>query len=105
MSIAGSEFAFSFDPNGAVNLEGLGTVYESTRVVDGWGILDVESGGALFLRNPEGLFTGVVVAVPSGSEGAPSSGEGWTLELADGWQLAAGERAGDWVVQPDAGGQ
>jgi len=100
----GSEFSFSFDPNAAVNLEGLGTVYESPRVVDGWGILEVESGGALFLRNGEGLITGVVVAVPAGVEGPPASGEGWTLDLADGWELAPGERAGDWVVRPAAGG-
>ena len=99
----GSEFAFSFDPNGAVNLEGLGTVYESTRVVDGWGVLEVESGGALFLRNAEGFITGVVVAVPPGSQSAPSSGEGWTLDLADGWVLAPGERRGDWTVRPAAG--
>ncbi|HYO45881.1 MAG TPA: hypothetical protein VEY33_04250, partial [Gemmatimonadota bacterium] len=100
----GSEFAFSFDPNEAVNLEGLGTVYGSTRVVDGWGVLEVESGGALFLRNTGGLFTGVVVPVPPGAAGPPTGGDGWTLDLATGWELAPGERPGDWVVQPAPAG-
>lgn len=100
----GSEFAFSFDPNDAVNLEGLGTVYGSTRVVDGWGVLEVESGGALFLRNAEGLITGVVVPVPAVVADPPTGGEGWTLDLAAGWELAPDERAGDWVVRPTAAG-
>ena len=93
----GPEFSFSFDPNDAVNLDG-GTVYGSTRVTDVWGILEVDSGGALFLRNAEGWFTGVVVPVPAGDQARPTTGDGWRLDLADGWELAPGERAGDWVV-------
>lgn len=95
----GSEFRFSFDPNDAVNLAGLGTVYGSTRVVDGWGVLEVESGGALFRRNEQGWITGVAVPVAPGDAGPPSAGEGWTLSLAAGWEIAPGERAGDWVVR------
>ena len=99
-----SEFNFSFDPNDAVNLEGLGTVYGSTRVVDGWGILEVTSGGALFLRNEKGWITGVVVPLPAGTGGPPIAGDGWTLELAGGWELVPGERAGDWLVRSSGTG-
>ncbi|HJU86088.1 MAG TPA: hypothetical protein VJ788_01825, partial [Gemmatimonadota bacterium] len=99
----GAEFSFSFDPNDAVNLEGAGTVYGSTRVTDVWGILEVDSGGAMFLRNAEGLFTGVVLPVPSGA-GPPTSGEGWRLDLAEGWELTPGDRAGDWVVRQRSSG-
>jgi hypothetical protein len=95
----GSEFSFSFDPNDAVNLEGIGTVYGSTRVVDGWGVLEVESGGGLFRRNEEGWITGVVVPVPSGAATPPSAGDGWRLELAPGWEIVPGDRPGDWVVR------
>ena len=95
----GAEFSFSFDPNDAVNLEGAGTVYGSARVTDVWGILEVESGGAMFPRNAQGWFTGVVVPVPAGVSDPPTSGEGWRLDLAEGWELAPGERAGDWVVR------
>jgi hypothetical protein len=101
----GAEFSFSFDPNDAVNLEGAaGTVYGSTRVTDVWGILEVDSGGAMFLRNAEGRFTGVVVPVSSAGPGPPTSGEGWRLDLAEGWELAPGDRAGDWVVRQRSSG-
>lgn len=99
----GSDFRFSFDPNDAVNLAGLGTVYGSTRVVDGWGVLEVESGGALFRRNEQGWITGVAVPVTPGEAGPPLAGEGWTLSLAAGWEIAPGSRAGDWVVRPAGG--
>ena len=95
----GAEFSYSFDPNDAVNLEGVGTVYGSTRVTDVWGILEVDSGGALFLRNAEGWFTGVVVPAPASGPDPPTSGDGWRLDLAEGWEIAPGERAGDWVVR------
>ena len=97
--VPGSEFAFSFDPNDAINLEGIGTVYGTTRVVDGWGVLEVESGGGLFRRNEEGMITGVVVPVPSGAATPTTAGDGWKLELASGWEIVPGDRAGDWVVR------
>jgi pimeloyl-ACP methyl ester carboxylesterase len=99
----GEDFRFSFDPNEAVGLEGVGTVYESARVVDGWGILEVASGGALFLRDDRGWITGVVVPALAGSPDPPAAGEGWTLELAEGWEIAPGQRPGDWLVRPTAG--
>lgn len=99
----GEDFRFSFDPNEAVGLEGVGTVYESARVVDSWGILEIASGGALFLRDDRGWITGVAVPAPAGSTDPPVSGEGWTLELADGWEIAPGQRAGDWLVRAIAG--
>jgi hypothetical protein len=95
----GAEFSFAFDPNDAVNLEGIGTVYGTTRVVDGWGVLEVESGGGLFRRNDEGWITGVVVPVPADAASPPSAGDGWTLALAPGWEIVPGDRPGDWAVR------
>ncbi len=68
-------------------------------MTDVWGILEVDSGGALFLRNPEGLFSGLIVPVPAGVSGPPTAGDGWRLDLAEGWELAPGNRQGDWVVR------
>ncbi len=99
LMVPGSEFSFSFDPNDAFNLAGIGTVYGTTRVVDGWGVLEVESGGGLFRRNEEGMITGVAVPVPSGAATPPTAGGGWRLELAPGWEIVPGDRAGDWVVR------
>ncbi len=80
----GSKFSYSFDPNGAVPLDGLGTVYEASRISDEWGSLVVSSGGALLLRNAEGLITGVVIASPTvRPDGA--DGEGWKLTMSPGW--------------------
>jgi hypothetical protein len=99
LMVPGSEFSFSFDPNDAVNLDGIGTVDGTTRVVDGWGVLEVESGGGLFRRNEEGWITGVVVPVPADAASPPSAGDGWMLELAPGWEIVPGDRPGDWAVR------
>ena len=61
------------------------------------------SGGALFLRDDRGWITGVAVPAPSGSTDPPAAGEGWTLKLAEGWEIAPGQRPGDWLVRPAGG--
>ncbi|MEE8134902.1 MAG: hypothetical protein V3T56_07585 [Gemmatimonadales bacterium] len=90
-------FRYSFDPNGASPLQGAGTVYDAARITDEWGILDVTSGGVLFLR-PDNSIVEVAVPLTGGGDTPPVSGEGWTLELADGWKLARGD-GGSWVVR------
>ncbi len=83
LPVAG-KFSFSFDPNGAIPLAGLGTVYESSRMSDEWGSLVVSSGGVLLLRNPAGLITGVVLPGPAiKPDGA--EGDGWKLTASPGW--------------------
>ncbi len=72
-------------------------MYAAAEIRDEWGRLIVESGGVL-MRRPDRLITAVVVPVPSAVDTPPMSGEGWRLELADGWVLRPGERGGDWVV-------
>ncbi len=93
-----SRFSYSFNPNGATPLSRLGTVYESARISDEWGILTVESGGVLMVR-PGGTITQVVVASSPGNSTPPTSGEGWRLELAPGWVVAPASRAGSWEVK------
>ncbi len=91
------KFSFSFDPYNLLVLDEQRTVYPTTRVSDVWGILEV-SDGALFVREG-GLITRVVVAAPADANARPLSGEGWTLELAAEWIVAAGERKGDFVLR------
>lgn len=91
------KFSYSFDPNGAVPLQGVGTVFESSRVTDEWGVLEVSSGGVL-MRRLDGPITSVAVPAPAG-EAAPSRGEGWNLQLAPGWSIVPGERKGSWVLR------
>ena len=97
--LPGAAFSMSFDPNQAEPLEPAGTVYPSTRISDVWGVLTVESGGALFLSPEPGMYTGVAVPLPSpAGERPPLAGPGWKLELAAGWVVRRDVRTGDWVV-------
>ncbi len=95
-----SSFRYSFDPNQATPMPGHGTVYESARVTDDWGVLEVEAGGVLFVR-AEGGITRAVVPVEEGRAKAPLEGEGWRLELGPGWKVVEGESPGSWRLEPD----
>lgn len=81
----GSKFSYGFDPNGAIPLDGIGTVYQGVRVTDEWGVLEVESGGALLLRDESGI-TGVRVPAPPDARN-PLRGEGWKLTLQAGFSV------------------
>lgn len=95
--LPGERFRYAFDPNAAEPLGDVGTVFESSRITDMWGTLNVESGGVLLERTARGI-TRVVVAVDLAAPTPPLAGKGWKLELADGWQVVPGDRAGDWKV-------
>jgi len=95
---ATSKFNYSFDPNGATPLQNLGTVFESSRITDEWGVLEVSSGGVL-MRRTSGSITGVVLSAPTTADAQPLSGDGWKLELAPGWSVVRGARNGDWIVE------
>ena len=86
-----------FNPQTLVPMEGIGTVYPTLQLVDRWGRLEVESGGALVRRDPKQA----TVAAP-GIAADTRQGEGWRLALAPGWTLRAGPRDGDWTVSCDA---
>jgi hypothetical protein len=88
------EARFQFNPNNIQPLDTLGTVYPDMRIVDVWGILTV-SGGALM--NP--TFSKVQVSAPASLSARPVEGDGWTLELNPGWDIAPGERRGDYIVK------
>ncbi|MHC4991124.1 MAG: hypothetical protein ACYTGC_09105, partial [Planctomycetota bacterium] len=64
------EFGYSFDPNEVAALEDVGTVYPTARVSDAWGVLTVESGGVLLVRE-DGLITSVVVPAPADPSARP----------------------------------
>lgn len=97
LPVAGA-FNFSFNPNGAVPISGVGTYYESSRITDTWGVLEVESGGVLMERRADGAITAVVVAKPVVAEGR-ITGDGWSLTLAAGWSVAPGAGKGELVLK------
>lgn len=94
----GQQMSFSFDPNNLLPLDNLGTIYPTLRIADAWGVLEVD-GGALMIRDRE--RPGVVhVPAPVDINARPVQGEGWTLQLAEGWRLEkATAREGDYVLK------
>ncbi|MCE9672892.1 hypothetical protein LY474_34310 [Myxococcus stipitatus] len=86
-----------FNPGELVPLAGHGTVYPGARLVDDWGSL--EASGEV-LVSPD-WSTATVVAPPA-AEGSRLQGAGWALDLAPGWRVRPGERAGDFVLQAPA---
>lgn len=84
---------FSFDPNRVKPLDDHGSVYEGIEVTDRWGTLGAPA-GALWTAD----FT-LRVPAPEKATRPHLGGDGWSLDLADGWALVPGARPGDWTIQ------
>lgn len=80
-------------PSAQESLDTLGVVYPAAKISASWGILRV-TGGVLLRWN----VGQIVVTAPTDAAARPMTGDGWTLELKDGWIVAPGERQGDWTV-------
>lgn len=76
------QMKISFDPGQVFALPPQGTVYPVLRVVDAWGVLEAAD-GALIADN----WSGVTLPGPATRDGENWHGPGWTLALAEGWQL------------------
>ena len=94
---------FSFNPNDLFAMGEEGTVYPEMDMNDDWGHL-VDTGGARF-QDWKRVFVPLGPAGAAGAQGAPGteragrlSGPGWTLDLAEGWQVLPGARSGDLVL-------
>jgi hypothetical protein len=94
---ATEEMRYTFNPGEVVPYGEGGTVYLTTEVRDTWGLLKVTMGGALLIREGRRIAR---IIVPAPGEGEPDArrGDGWTLDLRDGWELVPGGRAGDFLV-------
>ncbi|MBU0616395.1 MAG: hypothetical protein KKI02_01625 [Planctomycetes bacterium] len=86
---------FQFDPRDIQPLDDLGRVYPKMKMSDAWGILKMDSGGALIAAD----WSKVTVPAPGDTNARPLTGDGWTLELNEGWRLVPGKRAGDYIVE------
>lgn len=95
---ATGEVHYTFNPGEVVPYGEGGTVYLTTEVRDAWGVLRVSAGGALLVREA-GRIARVIVPAPAEGATEPIRGDGWTLELLEGWEIVPGERAGDFVVR------
>lgn len=73
---------FSFSPGNLVPMDSFGTVYPNLRITDNWGILEVDSLGALIASN----YKSVTVSYPINSTESEISGKGWKLKLDKNWK-------------------
>jgi hypothetical protein len=86
---------FSFDPTNVQPLPDVGTVYPSLRISDDWGVLTA-TGDALMSSD----FRRVHVKAPDKVTERPIKGDGWQLDLKDGFEIQPGKRGGDYTVVP-----
>ena len=89
----GHKFAFSFNPSTLVSLGDANIVYPTFHATAEWGTLDVTDGVLLPTD-----FSRATVAAPKDTDGPHLQGPGWTLELAAGWSVVAGAKAGSYTV-------
>lgn len=72
----------SFDPGNIMPLDDQGMVYPNMRITDNWGILTVKNGA---LMSPN--WDKISVSIPTNKDDKNISGDGWILELKDGYKL------------------
>lgn len=80
-----------FNPSNLMPIDDAGTLYPTLRIVDVWGVLTV-SEGALVSSD----WRTVRVTAPVAPLDRPLRGDGWELELDDGWKVEPGKRPGDY---------
>lgn len=88
-----SKMNVSFDPRNIVPIGDQGTVYPKIRVTDLWGILTVEN-GALMAAG----WDKISITLPTTIEGKKITGDGWILELTDGYALQKNEANGNYKL-------
>jgi hypothetical protein len=64
------------------------------RLVDAWGVLAVNN-GAWLERDVTGHLVRARVPAPPDLSARPLKGDGWSLELTNGWEVVSGDRPGD----------
>ena len=92
----GKHFAFSFNPSAIVSLGDAGMVYPTFHATDDWGTLDVKE-GVLVPTD----FSHATLAAPKATDGTHIEGPGWTLDLAPGWHVVPGDKAGSYTVKKE----
>ena len=87
-----------FDPRNLQPLDNLGTVYPNIRISDNWGILTVIN-GALMSSNWTNIYVSALNIPLEIIDTNHIKGDGWKLELNEGWKLVPSERKGDYLLK------
>ncbi|AZA92661.1 Uncharacterised protein [Chryseobacterium nakagawai] len=83
----------SFDPRNIIPIEDKGTVYPNIRITDKWGILTVENGA---LMSPN--WDKISISNPIQTGDKKISGDGWVLELAEGYVIKKDNANGNFLL-------
>lgn len=97
LDIAFEQMQLSFNPGNLVPVAEKGTVYPNLRISDKWGILTVEN-GALLSKN----WDKVALTIPIKEEGRKAIGDGWTLELTEGYSITKDVVTGNYTLTKKA---
>jgi hypothetical protein len=82
----------SFSNSGITPIPGVGTVFPEVHVTAEWGVLEA----AQVLRPDD--RSNITVPAPASVQGSTLEGDGWTLRIAPGWVVRAGNRPGDFQL-------
>jgi hypothetical protein len=94
LEIQPEKMNFSFDPRNILPIDDKGTVYPSMRITDRWGILTVEKGALI-----SSGWDRISVTIPMTMDGNKISGDGWILELTEGYVIEKDERTGNFILK------
>jgi hypothetical protein len=89
----------SFSNSGIAPIPGVGTVFPDVHVNAAWGVLDA----AQVLRPDD--RSNITVPAPASVQGSTLEGVGWTLRIAAGWVVRAGNRSADFQLVRSVPGQ
>jgi hypothetical protein len=85
---------FSFDPRNIFPIEDKGTVYPNLRITDRWGILTVEKGALI-----SSGWDKISITNPISIDGNKIAGDGWTLELEEGYTIEKEQSTGNFILK------
>jgi len=87
------KMSISFDPSNIMPIENYGNFYLNVRVIDLWGTLTTENGA---LMSP--FWDKISITNPTKTDGNKIIGDGWTLELTDGYIIEKDETTGNYKL-------
>ena len=98
LEIQFEDMKIMFDPSNLFPLEDIGTVYPTITVIDKWGTLSVENGALL-----SKFWDKVTVSTPIEIQDSTISGDGWTLELTEGYVIERDQTSNNYKIHPKTG--
>lgn len=87
------QMQISFDPGNIIPVEDKGTVYPNMRISDNWGILTVTNGALM-----SNSWDKISITPPLNTETKKITGEGWSLELKEGYLVRKDDKTGNFKL-------